>query len=159
MPNWAKAPFVPGERSHFQVVGAASDSLPDTDSALPVICSSFQFDFMVLPNFMLLPRCGAVAAVASFSRRKRKTSAKKTAAEKNPRRGVVAGRGKRGSPSTRPTDEIFSPNGRGCRCALRLWNPEIIDRSHLTSPVEVSKTGQHSARRVPSPTGAAYFFG
>jgi hypothetical protein len=145
--------FRSSEQISFSSRPFYSDALPDTDSALPVTCSSLQFDFMVLPNLCVFRDGGfrdggAIAAVAAFSRGRRKNKRKKkSAAGKNPRRGLVADRRKRGSRSTRPACENLFTKRCGCRCALRLWNPEIIDRSHLTSPVEGSKTGRHSACR------------
>ena len=113
--------FVPGERSHFQS-SALLGLLPHTASALPVI--PLQLDFMVRPNLCFFRDSGAIAAVASFSRRKRKDKRKKTAAGKSPRR--CCGRQAKARVTFHPAGlRNFFTKRCGRRCALRLWNPEI----------------------------------
>jgi hypothetical protein len=53
-PNGANASFVPGERSHFQVVASTAT----VSRMRPWRCLSFPFNliFMVLPSFAVLPR-------------------------------------------------------------------------------------------------------
>ena len=122
--------FRSGQRSHFQVLLGL---LPDMASALCVI--PLQFDFVVLPK---LYRRSETAG-RSRSRKQKKTAAGKNRAAG--RDGPQAEARVSFHPATRPTCEIFSPNGCGCRCALRLWNPEIID-SPLPAPL--SHVGQPS---------------
>jgi hypothetical protein len=74
--------FRSSEQISFSSRPFYSDALPDTDSALPVTCSSLQFDFMVLPNLCVFRDGGfrdggAIAAVAAFSRGRRKNKLKK----------------------------------------------------------------------------------
>src|ERR1700751_1759284 len=120
-PNGANASFVPGERSHFQVVASTAT----VSRMRPWRCLSFPFNliFMVLPSFAVLPRWRADRGGRPVLPPQRQI--------KNPAEGGNHAAGCCGPEAearvTFHWADLRDPfiKGGGRRCALRLWNPEI----------------------------------